>query len=375
MIDFVALDFETANSNRSSACAVGLAVVHNGQIVNTAYTLLKPVPDHFDPVNEKIHGITALEVAGAPDFESAWAKLRTKIADLTVAAYNASFDMSVLYSALVAHNLPPALPRYSCVLQLARTAWPGLENYKLSTVAQSLGIHFRHHHAMTDAETCALVAVEAAKVLRLRNLPGQQYLPGSNSYDRTSALEGLKQLLERVSFDSRLTLKELDEIDTWIANHQSYRNRWPYSELMQQLENVYEDGFVSAEELDATINLIKSVLQQLKEGNKAPQDLFTCRADGIDFCNKVFVFTGEMEALARHQAESAVCALGGICAKTITKQAHYLVIGQKGSDAWKGHGWGTKIEKAIKLRGQGVEINIISETDFLQALALRGGNV
>ena len=219
MIDFVALDFETANSNRSSACAVGLVVVHNGQIVDTIHAFLKPVPDHFDPVNVKIHGITALDVARAPDFESAWAKLRPKIADLTVVAYNASFDMSVLYSALVAHNLPPSLPRYSCVLQLARTAWPGLDNYKLSTVAQSLGIHFKHHQPMADAKTCALIAVEAAKLLRLSSLPGQQYLPGSKSYDQTSALEGFRQLLERVSFDSRLTLKELDDIDTWMANH------------------------------------------------------------------------------------------------------------------------------------------------------------
>ncbi|HBU41902.1 MAG TPA: DNA polymerase III subunit epsilon, partial [Microbacterium sp.] len=35
-LDFTAIDFETANSSNASACAVGLARVRDGEIVETA---------------------------------------------------------------------------------------------------------------------------------------------------------------------------------------------------------------------------------------------------------------------------------------------------------------------------------------------------
>ena len=45
--DFVAIDFETANSSRSSACAIGVAVVRDGRVVEHGSTLINPEAD-FD---------------------------------------------------------------------------------------------------------------------------------------------------------------------------------------------------------------------------------------------------------------------------------------------------------------------------------------
>ncbi len=45
-LDFVAIDFETANYDRSSACAVGLAIVRDGRVVQTLKTLIRP-PTRF----------------------------------------------------------------------------------------------------------------------------------------------------------------------------------------------------------------------------------------------------------------------------------------------------------------------------------------
>ena len=41
-LDFTAIDFETANERRDSACAVGVVRVRGGQIVDSYYTLLRP---------------------------------------------------------------------------------------------------------------------------------------------------------------------------------------------------------------------------------------------------------------------------------------------------------------------------------------------
>lgn len=45
MDNFVAIDFETANSFRSSICSIGLVVVLDKVIVEKFYSLVKPIPN------------------------------------------------------------------------------------------------------------------------------------------------------------------------------------------------------------------------------------------------------------------------------------------------------------------------------------------
>lgn len=39
MKDFAAIDFETANNERTSVCSVGVIIVRNGEIVDSFYSL------------------------------------------------------------------------------------------------------------------------------------------------------------------------------------------------------------------------------------------------------------------------------------------------------------------------------------------------
>jgi hypothetical protein len=72
--DFIAIDFETANETRGSACAVGVAVVAGGQVVAGASTLIDP-QTHFNPYNTMIHGIDEELVRGAPTMQDLWPEL------------------------------------------------------------------------------------------------------------------------------------------------------------------------------------------------------------------------------------------------------------------------------------------------------------
>ena len=47
MQDFAAIDFETANSERSSVCSVGIVIVRGGEIVDKFYSLIKPEPEYY----------------------------------------------------------------------------------------------------------------------------------------------------------------------------------------------------------------------------------------------------------------------------------------------------------------------------------------
>ena len=68
MLDFTAIDFETANHSAASACSVGLAKVRNGKIVDRAGWLIRPPEGHdsFTEWNTRIHGIVATDVVDAP---------------------------------------------------------------------------------------------------------------------------------------------------------------------------------------------------------------------------------------------------------------------------------------------------------------------
>ena len=48
MKDFAAIDFETANSERSSVCSVGVVIVRGGEIVDKFYSLIKPEPAYYN---------------------------------------------------------------------------------------------------------------------------------------------------------------------------------------------------------------------------------------------------------------------------------------------------------------------------------------
>ena len=42
MRDFAAIDFETANSERTSICSVGVVIVRDGEMADRFYSLIRP---------------------------------------------------------------------------------------------------------------------------------------------------------------------------------------------------------------------------------------------------------------------------------------------------------------------------------------------
>ena len=47
MDNFAAIDFETANNERTSVCSVGVVIVKDGEIVDKFYSLIHPEPDYY----------------------------------------------------------------------------------------------------------------------------------------------------------------------------------------------------------------------------------------------------------------------------------------------------------------------------------------
>ena len=94
---FVALDFETANRSRSSACAVALVRVEGERIVKRVVDLIRPPTQHFEFTD--LHGIGWSDVKAKRAFCSVWRSLRPLLEGAEfLAAHNAKFDRGVLGS-------------------------------------------------------------------------------------------------------------------------------------------------------------------------------------------------------------------------------------------------------------------------------------
>ena len=159
MSTFVAIDFETANHYRNSACAVGLAVGHDGRIVLAQSFLICPPTPQFAFTG--VHGLSWQGVRNAPTFGEFWPPLRTWIDDAEfIAAHNAPFDRSVLQACCARYRLCAPRTPFTCTVQLARAQW-GIYPTKLPDVCRRLRIPLRHHDSGSDAAACARIVLAA----------------------------------------------------------------------------------------------------------------------------------------------------------------------------------------------------------------------
>jgi DNA polymerase-3 subunit epsilon len=156
---FVAIDFETADYGRDSACAVGLVRVEGGEIMDRRAWLIRPPRRHF--VFTYIHGITWPMVACQPEFSGVWPEAARMLAGADfLVAHNESFDRGVLTACCASAGLaPPPLP-FQCSMRMARHVL-GIRPSRLDNVCKVLGIELRHHDALSDAEASARIALAA----------------------------------------------------------------------------------------------------------------------------------------------------------------------------------------------------------------------
>lgn len=165
MKDFIALDFETADNGRDSACAIGLVRVSRGEIVKRTYFLIKPPRSRI--IFSHIHGIYWRDVAHEPTFAELWPRLMPEFEGVGfIAAHNAPFDRGVLAACCLAAGVGMPVAPFKCTVQLARKAW-NIHPTKLSDVCQRLNIPLNHHHAGSDAEACARIVMLAQQKLIL----------------------------------------------------------------------------------------------------------------------------------------------------------------------------------------------------------------
>ena len=160
MKDFAAIDFETANCERSSVYSVGIVIVRNGEIVDTFYSLINPEPNYYNYWCTQVHGLTAQDTDNAPVFPDVWKQVEPLIEGLPLVAHNKAFDESCLKAAFRTYQMDYPDYEFHCTLLKSREVWPE-GHHNLDIIAERCGYNLEnHHHALADAEACAAIAIK-----------------------------------------------------------------------------------------------------------------------------------------------------------------------------------------------------------------------
>lgn len=157
--DFVVIDVETACSNVSSICQIGI-VGFRGGVVDFEYETLVDPLDRFSSWNVRIHGITAEHVFGQPCFADVHAVVDRHLGGRVTVSHS-YFDKGALAAACRVHSRPMIQNTWLDSVRIAKRAWPQLASHRLNVVAAHLGIPLQHHDALSDARAAGLIVVRA----------------------------------------------------------------------------------------------------------------------------------------------------------------------------------------------------------------------
>ena len=162
MKDFAAIDFETANEWPSSVCSVGVVVVRQGKIVDRFYSLVHPEPEYYQWYCRQVHGLSEDDTDDAPVFPRVWERIEPLIVGLPLVAHNSRFDEDCLKAVFRVYRMDYPDYRFLDTLAASRRRFgPSLPNHRLDTVAAACGFDLKnHHHALADAEACAVIAMK-----------------------------------------------------------------------------------------------------------------------------------------------------------------------------------------------------------------------
>ena len=305
-LTFIALDFETATSERASACEVGLAFVKDGKVDASSSYLIQPPGNIYDSANTAIHGITHDMTEYSPRFSDSWSALDGELRGETVVAHYAPFDMGVIREECKRYGLPLPEFRFVCSCALARYVLPGFYSYGLEPLCNHFGIATEgHHRAGSDALMTAKLLLRLCEVA------------------------------------------EVDSIDALVEKYH-YRygsfeggNYTPFNHQRDRSNEFTPDKFAKEYLADAS---------SFDEENP--------------FYNKEMVFTGTM-ARPRHDLMQMVMDIGGHTKDNLTRSTDFLGVGEQdfrivGESVMSG-----KQKKAMEMIAKGATLQVLSEAEFM----------
>lgn len=191
----------------------------------------------------------------------------------------------------------------------------------------------------------------------------------SGNVDQIDELMGF---LTGVASDGVLNDSEVNALRQWLDSHNSVRSIWPASVIIERLDIILDDGVISEEErtdlLRTMRRLTSAKVNPTGINYEASTEVWEDKIEKIDIPGCVFCLTGDFVSGDRSAVETMLRLKGAQLSPNVNKSVDYLVIGTLASRDWLYTPHGRKIEKALLLKRENVNVTVITERTMLRNL-------
>ena len=221
-----------------------------------------------------------------------------------------------------------------------------------------------------------VTADEAKDILWLCN----NFADNSSYYNMvTSSIQFLSGLIHGIMADGELGDSEISTLRSWIDANDFLAGTYPFDEINSLLSVILEDKKITDDERNQLMAFFSNVIDFSSSANLSEKEFAQLRekysvggicavCPEIKFKGRTFCFTGESYRAKRLVMAETVRGFGGMVQSAVNRKTNYLIVGTAGNPCWAYACYGRKIEEAMQLRKEGVNVVIVNETDFWDAV-------
>lgn len=310
-MNFVTIDFETATSDKTSACQIGISTVINGQEPIVYSSFIKPPQwPNFNYINVGKNKITADLVKDAPTFDMIWKDVYPLLNNKIVFAYQTATDIDHLVELIKYYRLETPSFEFFDSLAIARFLYPDLISYKLESICNKFDIYYESHKADKDSKALADLMIK---------------------FSENNSISDFKDLCVKHGYTNGILNKS-----KYIKFLRKKYNKTEYNKR-PEIEDSTEDD-INEIVLNSNHPLFK----------------------------KKIVFTGNFMTDSKENYQRKSKIFGYEVLKNTTQQTNYLVHGIQDETIVKNQeGLSSKHVKALEYIKKGIDIKILNEDEFL----------
>lgn len=388
---YIVVDIETTGFNPGfdHIIEIGALTIDNDSVISEFHSMVNPgvpIPDHIS----NLTGITGSDVESAPNINTVLPIFLEYIGSEILVAHNAHFDINFLYDNCITCLDRPLSNDFIDTLKLSRKIIHDIDNYKLSTLAKKLNIHYDSlHRSLSD---CYITKQLLSSLRKIQTDQAEQQMETIRHLNLSQNSPFLHQRVawkgSPSSFDFEFILKLgtrackrfgnifYSNTDILVLGKRMYE-RYCSDNLSEKLSKYKELSIAGALTVISEYDFYESL--KIPYTKHTPSSSRSVNIDSIvseytDFdeshplYQKVCVFTGALDKMSRKNAMQAVVNIGGLLGKGVTKETNYLILGNNDYCTNIKDGKSAKQKKAEKYTSEGMDIKIITEDTFYDLL-------
>lgn len=252
--EYVVFDLETTGfySNIDKIIEIGAVKIKNGKVIDKYSVLINPkieIPEHIT----KLTNITNSMVSTKDTIADVLPLFMEFVGEAVLVAHNISFDLGFLNKACKDIMHMNIKNTFIDTLTLSQSIYPEIKNYKLDTLAKSLGYNLNNHHrALEDATITGEIFQSMIEILESENITKlceiNKYVKENIDYKKLRPTHCI------ILVKNKKGLKNLYKLTSDAHINNFYRNpRVPKSELVKNKEGLLIGSACEAGELFKSI--------------------------------------------------------------------------------------------------------------------------